>query len=104
MGVSQEESPSFRKGWMSMIDDLQSLEWAREVFANGSREFPQIMTKSWVDEVMKDGEYDGIIFDTDALGWKGGKEFIVFKANQIKSAISNTNFTDSDDITEDKNQ
>jgi hypothetical protein len=87
-----------------LIDDMQSLEWARAVFANGSSEFPQIMPKSWVDEVIKDGEYDGIIFDTDALGWKGGKEFIVFKSNQIKSAISNTTFTDGDDITENKHR
>ena len=59
-------------------------------FANDSSEFPQIMTKEWVDEVSKDGEYDGIIFDAKALGWRDAVcEIIVFKPNQVKSALGN---------------
>jgi hypothetical protein len=85
-----------------VIDDETSLEWARDVFANGSSEFPQLMPKQWADEVTKGGEYDGIIFDTDALGWGKGDEIVVFHPNQIKSALTNSgNFSKSnDDITE----
>lgn len=73
-----------------LIDDMQSLEWAREVFAGGSAEFPQLLPKSWADEVTRDGEYDGIIFDGEALGWgKGSTEYIVFDPTQVKSAIGN---------------
>ena len=74
-----------------VIDDKGMLDWAREVFAGGSREFPQLMPKRWVDEVRRDGEYDGIIFDGPALGWKDAvREYIVFEPTQIKSAIGNS--------------
>lgn len=79
-----------------VIDDKTSLDWAREVFANGSREFPQLMADKWVREVTKDGEYDGIIFDGPALGWKDSvREFIVFKPEQIKSATGNSGAFDA---------
>lgn len=72
------------------IDDKISLEWAREVFAKGSKEFPHLMPKEWVDEVTRDGEYDGIIFDGEALGWGAGSiEYVVFNPNQLKSALAN---------------
>lgn len=73
-----------------MIDTKEMLDWARDVFANGSMEFPQLMPSSWVKEVTRDGEYDGIIFDGPALGWKdSAREYIVFEPTQIKSAIGN---------------
>lgn len=81
-----------------IIDDKNSLEWAREVFANGSNEFPQLLPKAWVDEVTKDGEYDGIIFDGEKLGWgEGTNEVIVFSSKQIKSAIGNSGEYDPED-------
>ena len=74
-----------------VIDDQISLDWARDVFAKGSREFPQLLPKVWVDEVTRDGEYDGIVFDGEALGWKpAAREFIVFKPEQVKSALGNS--------------
>lgn len=83
-----------------LIDDKTSLEWAQSVFAGGSREFPQLMPPKWVAEVTRDNEYDGIIFDGPALGWKNSvREYIVFKPNQIKSAIGNNgeySLTDDD--------
>lgn len=73
-----------------LIDDKDTLEWAREVFAGGSKEFPQILLPEWVAEVTRDGEYDGIIFDGPAIGWKDAvREFIVFQPDQVKSAIGN---------------
>jgi hypothetical protein len=81
-----------------LIDDTTSLEWARDVFAKGSKEFPQLMTKQWVDEVTKDGEYDGIVFKGTDLGWgENSDEIIVFKPTQIKSAVSNSgDYSDTD--------
>lgn len=86
-----------------VIDTMVDLEWARSVFANNSSEFPQILTQQWVDEVSKDGEYDGIIFDAKALGWRNAVcEVIVFNPNQVKSALGNKGSFDSEsnDITE----
>jgi hypothetical protein len=87
-----------------LINDQASLEWAQSIFADGSKEFPQVLPKQWVDEVTKDGEYDGIIFVGNAI-WGGGNdktEYIVFHPNQIKSALSNSgNYsTTNNDITE----
>lgn len=79
------------------IDDKPTLEWARKVFAGGSMEFPQLMPKRWMDEVTRDGEYDGIIFDGEALGWgKGTTEYLVFDPRQVKSAIGNSGAFDPD--------
>jgi hypothetical protein len=60
------------------------------------------MPKQWVDEVTRGGEYDGIVFDGPALGWgPDSMEVIVFRPNQIKSAICNLGSYDleDDDIT-----
>lgn len=73
-----------------VIDDKVSLDWAREVFAGGSKEFPHLMLPQWVDEVTKDGEYDGIIFKGVELGWgENSDEIVVFSPKQLKSAIGN---------------
>jgi hypothetical protein len=80
------------------IDTKEMLEWARDVFANGSEEFPQLMPKAWKDEVTKDGEYDGIIFDGEKLwGDSSHVEIIVFNPKQIKSAIGNNGSYNVDD-------
>jgi hypothetical protein len=73
-----------------VIDDKTSLDWAREVFAGGSKEFPQLMPQAWVDEVTKGGEYDGIIFKGTELGWgPNSDEIVVFEPTHIKSATGN---------------
>lgn len=73
-----------------LIDDLLSLEWAREAFAGGSMEFPQLLASGWVDEVRKNQDYDGILFKGEDLGWgPGSNEYIVFEPTQIKSALGN---------------
>lgn len=71
-----------------VIDDKETLEWAQNVFAGGSKDFPQIILTKWKNEVTKGGEYDGIIFKGEDIGWgKNSDEYIVFKPDQIKSAI-----------------
>lgn len=85
-----------------LIDDKETMEWARQVFAGGSIEFPQLMPKKWADEVGRDGEYDGIIFDGESLGWGDGTtEYLVFDPKQVKSAIGNSGAFDPEhpDIT-----
>jgi len=73
-----------------LIDDMDTLNWARQTFADGSMEFPQIMPKKWADEVMRDGEYDGIVFDGEKIFGRGkDNEIIAFDPRQIKSAIGN---------------
>ena len=75
-----------------VIDDKDMLEWARKAFANGSNEFPQLMTPRWAAAVKE--EYDAILFDGEALGWKDGdggtstREVIVFEPDQIKSVFN----------------
>lgn len=80
-----------------VIDDKEMLKWAQDVFAQGSENFPQVMPKDWVDEITKDGEYDGIIFDGKKLYGHDYNEIIVFKPNQIKSAIGNNGEYSLDD-------
>lgn len=85
-----------------MIDNKEMLAWARQVFAEGSGEFPQIVLDKWVKNLTKDNEYDGIIFKGTELGWGDySDEYIVFRPNQIKSASGNNGDFDSDnhDIT-----
>lgn len=80
-----------------LIDDQETLGWAREVFAKGSKEFPQLMADDWISEVTRDGEYDGVIFDGPALGWDGAdREYIVFNPGQVKSAIGNSGSFNAD--------
>jgi hypothetical protein len=75
-----------------VIDDKDMLEWARKAFAKGSNEFPQLMTPKWAAAVKE--EYDAILFDGEALGWKDGdggtstREVIVFEPEQIKSVFN----------------
>jgi hypothetical protein len=81
-----------------LIDDRLSLEWAREAFAGGSLEFPQILDPSWVERVRENRDYDGIIFRGEALGWgPGSNEYIVFEPTQVKSALGNRGTFDPSD-------
>jgi hypothetical protein len=70
-----------------MLDDELSLRWAQEVYANGSREFPDLLAPQWVQELKKEG-YDSIIF-ADPLKTGQGHEVMMFEPNRIKSAIGN---------------
>jgi hypothetical protein len=72
-----------------LLDDDISLNWARDVFANGSMEFPHLMAKKWINAVKKSG-YDSIIYDDpNKTGDVNNIEYLVFEPNQIKSAIGN---------------
>ena len=70
-----------------VLDDPTMIEWAREVFAGGSREFPELLPPHWIDEVRKEG-YDSIYF-ADPYGRNDTHEVIMFEPNKIKSAIGN---------------
>jgi hypothetical protein len=74
-----------------VLDDKQSAEWAKEVFAKGSNEFPLLMNKDWVKEI-KDAGYDGVIWTSPYSREDGtiDHEYIVFDPNQVKSSIGNT--------------
>jgi hypothetical protein len=94
------EERGFREGARTMpvyaklknplvIDSKEMLSFARESFADGSREFPQLISKETVDALKAEG-YDSVIFDGKGA-FKGGapNEIIVFDPKQIKSATGN---------------
>jgi hypothetical protein len=86
-----------------LLDDRETADWAREVFANGSREFPLLLNEKTIQEV-KDGGYDGIIWTSPYSPSKGVEdyEYVVFDPNQVKSAIGNKGtFGESSSIVED---
>ena len=68
------------------IDD-DTRDWARDVYADGSKEFPLLLSDEHIRKIRGDG-YTGIEY------WRKGKtaeksspdEIVVFDANQIKSA------------------
>ena len=70
-----------------VLDDPTMIEWARTVFAGGSREFPELMAPKWADEIRKEG-YDSIIF-ADPFGNGQTHEVIMLDPRKIKSAIGN---------------
>lgn len=79
-----------------LLDDKLAIEWAREVYADGSREFPDLISQKTVDELKKGG-YDSIIH-ADPYGNRGGEqEIIMFEPNKIKSAIGNRGTYDIED-------
>ena len=63
------------------------IDWAREAYANGHSEFPDLLTPNAVKLLKEDG-YDSIIH---ADPYKVGREHevIMLQPNQIKSAIGN---------------
>jgi len=71
-----------------LLDDKLAIEWAREVYADGSSEFPDLLSPKTIEELKKGG-YDSIIH-ADPYGNRGGEqEIIMFEPNKIKSAIGN---------------
>jgi hypothetical protein len=72
-----------------VLDDDTMLDWARKSFANGSKEFPELISPDFADAIKAEG-YDGIIYATTDINKKAYNEIIAFESNQLKSAISNT--------------
>lgn len=73
-----------------LIDSDVMLDWARDVFAGGSSMFPQVVLSHQV-EAIKDAGYDGIILEgVGGANERNGDEYIVFDAEQVKSAIGNS--------------
>ena len=79
-----------------VLDNKSMWEWAVEVYGDGSREFPMLITQDQKNRIKKDG-YDGIMFSHGALMAEGAKkfgdegaihEYVVFEPNQIQSAIA----------------
>ena len=85
-----------------VLDDRGMIEWARDTFAGGSKEFPELMRPHWIDAVKREG-YDSIQF-ADPYGHGDPHEVIMFEPNKIKSAIGNkgTYDTSKPDINEAK--
>jgi hypothetical protein len=79
-----------------LLDDKLSIDWAREVYANGDREFPDLIAPETIEELKKGG-YDSIIH-ADPYGTRGGEqEIIMFDPNRIKSAIGNRGTYDTNE-------
>ena len=82
-----------------VLDDQGMIDWAREAYAGGHSEFPDLLTPNTVKMLKEDG-YDSIIH---ADPYKVGREHevIMLQPNQIKSAIGNqgTYDTSTPDIT-----
>ena len=82
-----------------ILDDESMVEWARAAFANGSREFPDLLSPQTVEAIKQEG-YDSIVH---ADPYKTGRahEVIMLYPNKIKSAIGNrgTYDTTKSDIT-----
>ena len=74
-----------------ILDDVGMLDWAKDVFANGSDEFPYLMPKEWADAV-KDAGYDSIHLLNPHGGGKETKDYeyiSLYPETQLKSAIGN---------------
>ena len=71
-----------------MLDDKSMLEWAQDVYAGGSKEFPQTISKETADALIADG-YDSIKFMGEKLGW-GPKsdEIVMLNPKNIRSRFA----------------
>ena len=70
-----------------LLDDPDMVGWAQDVFAGGSREFPELLPDKWLKEV-KEAGYDSVIL-ADPHKRGDPHEVIFFEPNQLKSALSN---------------
>ena len=82
-----------------IIDDKSMLEWFNSAFIqDGNSMAPQVLTTENIKEIKSDG-YDGIIFYTSKVfGSNAPSEYIVFNPNQVKSALSNSEFSQNHEI------
>jgi hypothetical protein len=78
-----------------MLDDPGMVDWAQEVFAGGSKEFPELLPDQWLKEV-KDAGYDSVIL-ADPHKRGDPHEVIFFEPTQLKSALGNRGTYDIDD-------
>lgn len=84
-----------------MLDDPDMIGWGRDVFAGGSKSFPQWMSPNWIDAIRSEG-YDSIIYKPEPLKHVNGDEipsdeYIVFDPGQLKSATGNRGTYDPND-------
>lgn len=84
------------------LDTPETFEWAREIYGNGSSEFPHILNSRQVKAIKQDG-YDGIIFDRWAATGRPAidkgiipREFITFEPTQIKSIFNRGTWSPTD--------
>lgn len=69
------------------LDDQNMLDWARAVYADGSREFPQLMSPKTAKDVRAD--YGSIIFDGEKIGMgKNTNEMVIFDPKNIRSSFA----------------
>lgn len=84
-----------------LLDDPNMEGWARDVFANGNREFPHLMPKDWVDSIRSEG-YDSVMYTPPERRYPNGElvkehEYIIFEPTQVKSATGNRGTYDPED-------
>lgn len=69
------------------LDDQNMLDWARDVYAGGSKEFPQLISPQTAKDVKAD--YGSILFEGEKLGLgKNSNEMIVFDPKNIRSRFA----------------
>ena len=74
-----------------VLDDRTTWEWARDVYGDGSSDFPLLLKNKHVEAIKADG-YDGVLFSVSSFmtgnilpSERKASEFIVFESTQIKS-------------------
>ena len=77
-----------------VLDDPDMLDWAKTAFANGSGEFPLLMSDDSISQLRAEG-YDSVIYKPNKKDRHN--EYIVFEPHQIKSAIGNRGTYDPND-------
>jgi len=85
-----------------VLDNPGILDRSQKIFADGDKSFPLLMDKKWAKKVQAMG-YDSVVH-ADPHGRGDPHEVVMFKGNQIKSAIGNrgTYDTKEKDITKSK--
>jgi hypothetical protein len=79
-----------------MLDDPITMDWARQVFADGSSDFPYLIPEKTAKAIREAG-YDYIHY-ADPHGIKEGHEYIMLDPErQLKSAIGNQGTYDTSD-------
>jgi hypothetical protein len=83
-----------------VLDDADMLGWAQDVFANGSKNFPELMSDESIKNI-KEAGYDSVHY-LDPLKFDPNSdkyhEYIVLEPNQLKSAIGNQGTFDPNDV------
>ena len=101
----------YAKMQVPLIMDADTHDWAVDVFADGVKDFPLLVTEEARKEVLEGGHDSIHFFGRGKINIEGTpREVVVFDANQVKSAEAvvkddkgnviplSERFTDSDDI------